>query len=38
VPAPNATLGAAPVNQLARPYQAQLTSGSLSAQSLPYDL
>ena len=36
VPAPNATLGVAPVNQLARPYQAQLTSGSLSAQSLPY--
>ncbi|MGZ7133822.1 MAG: DUF1254 domain-containing protein [Halobacteriota archaeon] len=36
VPAPNATLGVAPVNQLARPYQAQLTSGSLSAQSLPF--
>jgi len=36
LPAPNATLGAAPVNQLARPYQAQLTSGSLSAQPLPF--
>lgn len=36
VPAPNATLGVAPINQLARPYQAQLTSGSLSAQSLPF--
>jgi len=36
VPAPNATLGVAPVNQLARPYQVQLTSGSLSAQSLPF--
>jgi hypothetical protein len=36
VPAPNATLGVAPVNQLARPYRVQLTSGSLSAQSLPF--
>ncbi len=29
VPAPNSTLGVAPINQLARPYQAQLTAGSL---------
>ena len=36
VPAPNATLGAAPINQIARPYQAQLTTASLSAQSLPF--
>ncbi|MGZ4936950.1 MAG: DUF1254 domain-containing protein [Halobacteriota archaeon] len=34
--APNATLGVAPINQLARPYQAQLTTASLSAQSLPF--
>ncbi|HYC20993.1 MAG TPA: hypothetical protein VEF35_10415, partial [Candidatus Bathyarchaeia archaeon] len=36
VQSPNATLSAAPINQLARPYQAQLTSGSLSAESQPF--
>ena len=35
VPAPNATLGVAPVNQLARTYRAQLTSG-LSAEPFPF--
>ncbi len=35
VQSPNATLGVAPINQLARPYQAQLTSASLN-QPLPF--
>ncbi|MGZ4885499.1 MAG: DUF1254 domain-containing protein, partial [Halobacteriota archaeon] len=36
VPAPNSTLGVAPINQLARPYQAQLTTASLNTQPLPF--
>ena len=38
VPAPNATLGVAPINQLARPYQAQLTASSNTPLPFPtYD-